>query len=357
MNSNYKIIKNVKDNKIYRDSFNALAAQTFGLNFEDWYQNGYWKENYIPYSIWTESAGAIVANVSVNPMTFNRNGQILHLIQLGTVMTAPEYRGQGLSRILMEEIAKDYDGTVDGIFLFGNDSVLEFYPRFGFRAVKEVQYSRVLTAHNTVQTALSSDTHIPASDGLCSAPAVSEPLCSGLRPDIPAPGFFAKQIPMPAGTEEAASAKENASANAAQPSNLRPADHPYTQLEKAVRNSCPNSSFEMINNPELVLFYASKFMQESFYYLACRDAWIAADVESDTLYLHNIFSPAPVDPLFIARAFGPDIHKVVLGFVPLSTKGWNAEPFFEEDCTLFVKGKAFENWEAAPMHFSPLSHT
>lgn len=45
------MVKNYKENEALRLSFNGLAGKTFGLDFEDWYQNGFWKENYIPYSI------------------------------------------------------------------------------------------------------------------------------------------------------------------------------------------------------------------------------------------------------------------------------------------------------------------
>ena len=47
----YEVIKNYRENNPIRQSFNELAEKTFGLNFEDWYQNGFWGENYNPYSI------------------------------------------------------------------------------------------------------------------------------------------------------------------------------------------------------------------------------------------------------------------------------------------------------------------
>ena len=60
----YEMIKNYKDNESLRLSFNELAGKTFGLDFEDWYQNGFWRENYVPYSI--VENGKVIANVSVN---------------------------------------------------------------------------------------------------------------------------------------------------------------------------------------------------------------------------------------------------------------------------------------------------
>lgn len=46
-----EIIKNYRDNAVLRYSFNTLAEETFGLDFEAWYQNGFWGDDYNPYSI------------------------------------------------------------------------------------------------------------------------------------------------------------------------------------------------------------------------------------------------------------------------------------------------------------------
>ena len=46
---NFHIEKNYRNNDALRASFNRLAEKTFGLNFENWYQNGFWQDNYIPY--------------------------------------------------------------------------------------------------------------------------------------------------------------------------------------------------------------------------------------------------------------------------------------------------------------------
>lgn len=137
-----EIVNGYRDNKKLRDSFNELAGKVFGLNFENWYQNGFWKSNYNPHSIIVD--GKVVANVSVNECNINYNDKILKLIQLGTVMTAPDYRGKGYSRLLMEEILEKYEKKIDGIYLYANDSVLDFYPKFGFIEKEEYQYSRLV---------------------------------------------------------------------------------------------------------------------------------------------------------------------------------------------------------------------
>ena len=96
------IIKNYRNNEELRQSFNELARKTFGIDFEDWYQNGFWSDRYNPYSV--VENGRVIANVSVNHMNFIRRGERQFFIQLGTVMTEESYRNRGLIRQIMEEI-------------------------------------------------------------------------------------------------------------------------------------------------------------------------------------------------------------------------------------------------------------
>lgn len=94
----YEIIKDYLDNVAYRKSFNELAQKTFGLDFEPWYEAGYLKERYKPYSIIKE--GKIIANISINLFDLMINGEEKKAVQIGTVMTDKAWRGKGLSRSL-----------------------------------------------------------------------------------------------------------------------------------------------------------------------------------------------------------------------------------------------------------------
>ena len=71
-----QVIKDYRNDTKLRTSFNELAGKTFGLNFEDWYQNGYWTDRYNPHSIVID--GKVAANVSVNRTDFLWNGEIKH---------------------------------------------------------------------------------------------------------------------------------------------------------------------------------------------------------------------------------------------------------------------------------------
>lgn len=287
------VIKNYRNDPVLRKSFNELAGKTFDIDFEDWYQNGYWGENYDPYSIVMD--GKVVSNVSVNHMEFLWHGERKYFIQLGTVMTDESYRNRGFIRQIMEEIERDHGQRSDGFFLFANDSVLDFYPKFGFQKSEEFQYCKKLSAASAA------------------GPRTIE------------------QIPM---RDKAA----------------------WALLEDAIRKSIPHGSFEMVNNRELILFYVTKYMQENVYYHKELDAYVIAEIEDGSLLLHNIFSPGPVEIEQIVKSFGSGIRQVRLGFTPVNCGGYTGEPLKEEDCTLFLKGKGFERFASDRPMFPTLAH-
>ena len=286
----YEIKKGYKDNAELRQSFNALAERTFSLNFENWYQNGFWRENYIPYSIIQDNK--VIANVSVNITDIVWNGTKKHFIQLGTVMTDEEHRNKGLIRMLMEEIEKDYGEKTDGMYLFANDSVLEFYPKFGFKKATEYQYSKQV--ENQKEATM-------------------------------------KQIPM----------------------DNKPA---WETLEKAMNESKVFGSFDMVGNSDLFLFYVTQFMQENVYYDEKMDVYVIAEPEDDTLLIHNVFAKKEIDLEKVIEAFGKGVRKIVLGFVPQNREGYFVEEIKEADTTLFVKGEAFERFNGEQLMFQTLAH-
>jgi len=135
----YKLVENYKDDKQLREKFNNFTEIIFsGLNFEKWYEFRYWTQNYIPYSLIKNDI--IISNVSISKMDLLINGKLIRGIQFGTVGTLPEYRKQGLSKYLMEYILDKYERTTDLFFLYANETVLDFYPNFGFHRVMESIY-------------------------------------------------------------------------------------------------------------------------------------------------------------------------------------------------------------------------
>lgn len=293
-----QIVKHYKDDATLRNSFNELAKKTFGLDFEDWYQNGYWGEKYNPYSVVLD--GKVVANVSVNQTDFLWGGVKKHFIQLGTVMTDVSYRKRGLIRQIMNEIETDYGEQADGMYLFANHSVLDFYPKFGFHQAKEFQCHKKL-----------SDIVSVSGEKVAQSSMV--------------------QVPM---RDKAA----------------------WETLEKAIRGSVPYGNPEMAGNFELIMFYVTKFMQENVYYDKNNDTYVIAEIEEENLFLHNIFSRQQRDINEVIEAFGRDINEVTLGFTPIDSRGFTISERKEEDTTLFLKSRGFDEFEEYKVMIPTLAH-
>lgn len=284
-----EIVKNIRDNAALRAGFNALAEKTFGLNFENWHQAGYWSENYIPYCM--VENGEVVANVSANRTDMMIGGEVRKLIQLGTVMTAEEYRNRGLIRKIMEEIDRDF-ADADGMYLFANDTVVGFYPKFGFVKGKEYICSKAVKQ-----------------DGTC----------------------VVLQVKM--------DTKEN-----------------RDRLQCVIEKSEFQTGCTMVNNTELIFFYVYQFMQECVYYIEQLDAWVIAEAEGDTLFIHNVFGAKELKLDDVIKAFGSEVKRVTLGFTPADHTGWTEEEWHEEDCTFFVRGGAEAIFADKRMRIPSLSH-
>ena len=283
------IIHGYRDDKALRDSFNALAEQTFGLNFEGWYQNGFWKDNYDPHSVVVD--GEVVSNVSVNRTDLMIGGRRYRILQLGTVMTAEHSRGKGYGRAIMDYIEKTY-ADADGIYLFANDTVVDYYPRFGFRPAVEYACRKAVT-----QTG----------------------------------GNRTEQIVM--------DNREN-----------------WERLAEAMERSEFREGCPMVGNPGLIFFYVSQFMQEAVYYIAELDAWVIAEPEEGCLTIHNIFADEKVTIDAVAAAFGGDVKEIALGFAPECAEGWELSEIHEEDTHFFVKGSVFAEFEESGLRIPSLSH-
>lgn len=132
----------LREKESLRESFMDLAIRTFDLDFHSWYQNGYWGDTYIPYALVENET--VIANASVNLIDTIWQGAPRRYIQIGTVMTDAAYRNQGLARRVLQRILQDWEPRCDGIYLYANDSVLDFYPKFGFQRAIEYQASTPL---------------------------------------------------------------------------------------------------------------------------------------------------------------------------------------------------------------------
>lgn len=137
--STLQFFHNYRENKQLRESFFELATKTFDLHFEEWYEKGYWGDFFECFSI--VDGNKVVANVSVSKVGLLIEGKSYKGLQIGTVMTDPDYQGQGLSKQLMNALLAKYEKEVDILYLFANETVLQFYTKFGFEKRSQSTYT------------------------------------------------------------------------------------------------------------------------------------------------------------------------------------------------------------------------
>lgn len=135
----YKLHVNYRDTEWLREAFFEFTQTIFSLSFREWYDQGFWGEQYRCYSLL--DGEKMISNVSLSHLRVLVDGSVKRAIQIATVGTLDAYRGKGLSRRLMEMILSEYKDKVDLIFLSANNSVLDFYPRFGFKRVLENDFT------------------------------------------------------------------------------------------------------------------------------------------------------------------------------------------------------------------------
>lgn len=290
MQRNFVYTNAVREDARLRASFNALTRKTFGFDFADWYAAGQWTDAYCPHVLVLD--GQVVSNVSVNRMTFRIGGEKRRYLQLGTVMTDKAFRGQGLNRLLMERVLAEYAGTVDGIYLFANDSVLSYYPKFGFAPAVETAYTLPVDPHGAVPYRLQ---RVPANDE----------------------GFLAA-----------------------------------LQNDPAVD---PNDGFRMVENTGLFRFWLMAEYGDCVYHLPEIGGYVIAQADAGVLQILQSFADQPIDYLRLAAAFD-GVEAVALGYTPADPSGFAKQPYQEEDTTLFLLGEPLQAIECERLRFPALSH-
>jgi hypothetical protein len=134
-----KYIYDYKENEGYRRSFSQLASATFGLDFESWYQHGFWDSNYICYSY--VDGDQVIANVSVYKTYFIIHGKRKEGVQLVTGMTAPAYRKRELMGNLVKDLIHYYEKHTDFIYIVVvNKPMISFWLNLGFTVIDQKQF-------------------------------------------------------------------------------------------------------------------------------------------------------------------------------------------------------------------------
>jgi len=258
---------NISEKKEVLKSFNELAKQTFGLWFDTL------GHDYVPHVL--RQGNRVVSNISVNEIYFDtEKGRKLY-IQLGTVMTALDHRNKGLSRIIMERVLNEWKDQCDGIYLFANDSVLSFYPKFGF--VKREEWEcRYLQGESEQCLKLSL---IDMEDM----------------------------------------------------KNL-------ARVREAARQGNPYSKLTMVENETVNRFYYEGCMRNEIYYIEEYQVFVIAALEDDVVCCYEILGKNQVSVKRILDVVAAhwNVKEVVLGFTPKNTEGMHCFEHKEYDCTLFV---------------------
>lgn len=278
-----------------RKKFNQLTNEVWGFDFENYYKSGYWDDNCIIYSLFIDDQ--IVSHTTVSTFENIVKNESIVLAQLGTVMTRPDYQKQGLSRYLMERILQDYKEKVSGMFLFANDSVLDFYPKFNFSAVQEFQAS--------------------------------------------APIVFRE------------------SSHHVTKLNLDDSNQ-QKLLEMYVKNSIPTSSFDT-KNLGLTFFYCYAYpdfgFKDSIYYIESLNTIAIVQKEENTMTILQLFQMKEenIEDVILALAT-PEVDTVLFGFSPLNAD-YNFTIHKEEDLTLFVSPELEDLFNTQKLMIPILSHT
>ena len=276
-----------------RRMLNELTRKTFGFDFEGWVKDGYFEGDYIPYSFVED--GRMISNVSANKMHFLQRGNEKNYIQLGTVMTDEAYRKQGLARKLIEHVISTYEKECDGIYLFGNLSAVDFYPKNGFRMINQYRY-------------FVKEEHIKKSAGSRFAPV------KDTGEDIM---------------------------------------NKYLQM---VRNSFCISSFEQINKYGLQMFYTAGL--DNVLYAEDIDCFAVIDDE-DGVVLQSVLCKEKIALTDVIGRLDMETDQLRLGFTPLDDDLYLcASELYDgaDDYRLFYRGEELEAVERDKLYFPDLSH-
>ncbi len=275
----YQMVCDYRKNEMLVDSFNELVKLTFGMDFSNWYKRGCWSDNYICYPF--ADGGHIIANASINKMVLTMGDKKVDIVQIGTVMTHPDYKNQGLAAKLLNYIIEKYEKENSFLYLFANNSVLDFYPRFGFQKITESRYSleaAMLTKANKEQETWRK-----------------------LNMDHEADFVLVKQ---------------------------------FAQQRVPV-----STSFGIAENGDLLMFYALVVFPEAIYYDSANDIIIFFEQDGEKLHIFDIVSKQQIDAVQAISSIVPaEIESIQFYFVPDSNHlHIRSELITETDDTLFMR--------------------
>lgn len=293
----YNYITNYKHDEKLRNDLHILTRKIWGFDFEKWYNSGYWGDNCLLYSL--SDGYKIVSHITVSVIDFIVLGEKRKFVQLGTVTTDEEYRKQGLNKFLLEKVLHEWKNKSDLIYLFANDSVLNYYPLFGFVPANEYIATRKIDSRKNTYNVRKLDVN--------------------------------NQF-----------------------------DH--ERLYKKAKNATPLFNISMVDNAGQIMLYCNYFdkfsFKEKLYYIESLDTIIVAEYIGSDLILYDILSTQEVEIEAIINAMCTEqTQNVVMYFMPIDSKDYEIKLSKEEDTTLFIMGDEQKLFEEEKLIFPILSHT
>jgi predicted N-acetyltransferase YhbS len=125
----------------WHDRFFSFEASIFtggGRTFFAWGARGGWVDGYDVFAALVDDQ--IVSTVGRASMRYVINGRVRNGYQLGAVATHADHRNRGLARLLTNKVLGELDAPDQPVILFANPSVLDFYPRLGFRRLAQSSF-------------------------------------------------------------------------------------------------------------------------------------------------------------------------------------------------------------------------
>lgn len=296
-NKQYNYISDYKNDGKLRNCLHTLTQKVWGFDFEKWYISGYWQDSCLLYSLL--DGNKMVSHITVSVIDFIVLGKKKRFMQLGTVSTDQDYRKLGLNKFLMEKVLDEWKDKSDMIYLFANNSVLDYYTPFGFNTANEYVATRKI--------------------------------------DFVRNKYIIRKLDV-----------NNQS------------DHRL--LYTKAKNAIPLFNISMVDNAGLVMFYCNYFdkfsFKENLYYVEVLDTIVIAEYKDNDLILYDILSTQNVEIEEVIHAMHTEkTQNVIMYFMPIDNKKYNIELSKEENSTLFVLGSESKIFENQRLIFPILSHT
>lgn len=273
-----------------REGYLELAKNVFGLDFSPWLRPGYPDGSFIPHTLY--DGRTAVASVGIVANNFRFENHVRKYAQISTVMTHPDHRGQGLCDALMKRVLAEWENSCDMIYLYANDSVVDFYPKYSFIKGLEYRYSK---------------------------PVVKQP--------VP---YRKLNLQNPADAD--------------------------LLTEKYTAFNNPFSALQMEQGLSQMMFHCVTFLQDQLYYIEQYDAVVIAEHEDNHIFCYDIFTKQADSFDAIIGALAADSTvSVRLGFTPRDKKSFMAEESREDNTTVFVHKKADSPFHTHQVTFPFLS--